>query len=72
MKKTFEIAMGQFEFKEFNELFNIQPWFVHILIFMLIIIMNITLLNFVIAILSNTYEKLTHLSTSIYLKFIIN
>lgn len=42
-----------------------------IFIFILIAITNITLLNFVIAILSNTYEKLTNLSVSVYLKFII-
>jgi len=36
-----------------------------------VIIQNVTLLNFVIAILSNTYEKMNENSSAIYLKNLI-
>jgi len=71
-KSIFEISMGQFEFDLYSNLDVVGEWFGSLIIFLLIAITNITLLNFVIAILSNTYEKLQHLSVSIYLKFIID
>ena len=64
--------MGQFEFAEFDSITFVKTWFVHIIIIAMIAITNITLLNFVIAILSNTYEQLTNLSNSVYLKYIIS
>ena len=45
--------------------------FAQVVIFLLIIIGNITLLNFVIAILSNTYENIREKSQAVYLKYII-
>lgn len=55
----------------FSETFT-KKWFLNVMVVLLIILTNITLLNFVIAILSNTYTKLTTLSTAIYLKHIIS
>lgn len=43
-----------------------------IFIWIYIIVQNITLLNFVIAILSNVYEKMNENSSIVYLKTIID
>ena len=72
IKSIFMISMGQFDFDAFTNVKMVKEWFISLFIFILIAILNITLLNFVIAILSNTYEKLQSLSLSVYLKFIIS
>lgn len=63
--------MGGLNFSDFDSLFLIYPWFAHIYLFLLMVITNITLLNFVIAILSNTYTVLTEQGAGIYLRFVL-
>lgn len=59
IKSVFEMSMGQFEFSYYDDIYYIHKWIPQVVVFVLIAITHITLLNFVIAILSNTYEKLT-------------
>lgn len=66
-KSLFQISMGGLSFGDFDSLFLIQPWFAHIYLFLVMVVTNITLLNFAIAILSNTYTILTEQATGIYM-----
>jgi len=59
--------MGGLDFTQFQTLSMIHPVFAQIIIFSLMIITNITLLNFAIAILSNTYAIMTTDANPIYL-----
>jgi len=64
--------MGNFDYDEFDNVKLVGTWFPAVFVIFVMAILNITLLNFVIAILSNTYGKLTNLSVSVYLKFVIS
>ena len=71
-QSMFEISMGQFDFSVYQTVsFQIDKEAGIIFIWIYIIIQNITLLNFVIAILSNVYEELKQKSNILYLKTII-
>jgi hypothetical protein len=67
----FSMSLGDYDFTEFDDLLFIPPWSAQLFILIFMVIMNITLLNFVIAILSNTYAVMTERSSAIYLKHVI-
>ena len=63
--------MGNFEFASFDNTMMVKSYVGKIYMVVFIVITNITLLNFVIAILSNTYEILTNLSSAVFLRHIV-
>jgi len=69
----FAIALGQFDLTLYSQnSFQVHPEVGTIFIWIFIIVQNITLLNFVIAILSNTYSIMLEKSEAVYLKTIID
>lgn len=54
-KTLFTTSMGGLNFSDFDDLKFTSPIFSQLIQFLIMIVTNVTLLNFVIAILSNTY-----------------
>lgn len=59
MRKVLMYGMGQFDFSDFDKVQNLSPQIGYILLGFYIIISCVVLLNFIIAILSDTYNGLS-------------
>ena len=71
MKKMFSAALGEYDFSDFDKVTEVKPWIAHVLFAFYLIVMLITLLNFIIAVLSDTYSILSQKSQSLYLREVI-
>ena len=67
-RSMFEISMQGTTFSDFDQITFVDARFGTVILLIFIVVSNITLLNFVIAILSNTYALLTNISSAVYLK----
>ena len=67
----FTSALGGFDFTVMDSLSNIHPWWGKGFLIIFLIVMMITLLNFVIALMSDTYSILSARKDGIFLKDII-
>lgn len=67
----FKSCMGAFDFDPFDDLTDTSPYVGYIFMTVFIIFMMITLLNFIIAILSDTYAVLKLRSQSLYLREVV-
>ena len=72
MKTLFASSIGEFDYSTYDELKDVNPYVGYIFITVFLIMISIMLLNFLIAILSNTYELLNDVKNGLYLKNVIN
>ena len=70
-KYLFNAALGNFDFTTFDAFTNNFRYYGYIYLVIYIILIAITLLNFLIAILSSTYEEYRNKSTGVYLNHVI-
>lgn len=70
----FSASLGNFDFDDFYAPNNIKvrPWMACIIMIIFLIITSITLLNFVVAILANTYESIRSKSSAVYIMQMID
>lgn len=71
-KVLFSSAIGQFDYSTYDGLTSVNVWVGYIYITVFVVIFNIMLLNFLIAVLSNTYEQLNTVKDGLYLKNVIS
>ncbi|CAI2387514.1 unnamed protein product [Moneuplotes crassus] len=71
MKTLFASAIGEFEFGTYDDLKDVDPKVGYIFVTAFIIIANIMLLNFLIAILSTTYSELNDVKNGLYMRKVI-
>ena len=71
LKTLFSSCLGEFEYETYDELKSVNPHVGYVFITVFLIIISIMLLNFLIAILSNTYELLNDVKNGLYLKNVI-
>ncbi|CAI2386274.1 unnamed protein product [Moneuplotes crassus] len=66
-------SMNQFDLEIFkNSSFRLNPWIGYLMTILYIVVSGIILLNFLIAIISNVYNKLTKISMGMYLRTLID
>jgi hypothetical protein len=71
----FAASLSNFNFKVFSQdesLVEFTEWYGYIILMVFLGISAITLVNFLIAIISNVYEKLSKISIGLYLRSIVN
>ena len=68
----FSASLGNFDFQIFdNPNMNVNPWFGYITMLLFLVISAITLINFLIAIISNVYNDLSDIGIGLYLRSLI-
>jgi hypothetical protein len=72
MKTLFASSMGEFDYGTYDDLKAMDPYVGYVFVTVFIILVTIMLMNFLIAILSNTYELLNEVKNGLYLKNVIN
>jgi hypothetical protein len=71
MRTMFAAGLGAYEYSDFDDLEEISPTIGYIFMTVFLFVILITLLNFIIAILSDTYSALSQKSQSLYLREVI-
>ena len=72
IRTLFASAIGEFDYGIYDGLTDVDPWVGYIFITVFLLLFHITLLNFLIAILSNTYDELNVVKNGLYLKNVIS
>ena len=68
----FSSALGNFDYHTYDSLNDVSPYIGYAFLTIFLIIISILLLNFLIAILSNTYSSLNDVKNGLYLKNVIS
>ena len=72
IKYLFNAALGNFDFETFDVYNNNYKYYGYFYLVTYIILIAITLLNFLIAILSSTYDEYRNKSTGVYLNHVVH
>ena len=72
IKYLFDAALGNFDFETFDVYNNNYKYYGYFYLVTYIILIAITLLNFLIAILSSTYDEYRDKSTGVYLNHVVH
>ena len=72
IRTLFSSAIGEFDYSIYDGLTDVDPWVGYIYITVFLLLFHITLLNFLIAILSNTYDEHNVVKNGLYLKNVIS
>jgi len=72
IKVLFATSIGEFHFETYDPLTDVDPYVGYVFVTIFVLMFNIALLNFLVAILTTTYELLNSVKNGLYLKNVIS